>query len=160
MRIDIEKIKIQQVVDAIQAQYPDDDQLLADMVEGETDLYTIAGRLLEANEHDNGMLASLDSQIADRQSRKARFKLRVSSRRDAILDLMQVAKADKLELAEATISVRKVAPKLKVVQPDLVPDELCKFTRKPDMAAIKASNDTVDGTAMDNGGYSLTVRTK
>lgn len=160
MRIDLEKIRIKQIVEAIQAAYPDDEQLLADTIEGETELYTIAERLLSANEHDSAMLDALTAQIADRQSRKARFKSRVDARRELILELMQLAKTDKMELPEATISVRKINPKMTIVDADMVPDSYCTFVRKPDMAAIKAATIHVTGTTMDNGGYGLTVRTK
>ena len=47
-----------------------------------------------------------------------------------------------------------------VVDENLLPDELCRVTRKPDMAAIKQLNELIPGVTMDNGGTSLTIRRK
>jgi len=47
-----------------------------------------------------------------------------------------------------------------VVDENLLPDELCRITRKPDMAAIKQLETIIPGLAMDNGGTSLTIRRK
>jgi hypothetical protein len=70
----------------------------------------------------------------------------------------------KLPLPEATLSLRTLKPSPKVVDEEAVPDELCKFVRKPDMEKIKEAVDAhpelPPGVIMSNGGASLTVRRK
>lgn len=160
MRIDLAKIDIQRIAEAVSLAYPDDDNLLADTLEGETELYEIVGKLLGKIEDANGDVNALKEQIANRAERKGRAESRIKAIRETICQLMDVARLDKLTLPEATLSRRVVAPKTIVQNADLVPDEYCTFTRKPDMAAIKAAGEVIDGTTLDNGGVSLTVRMK
>jgi hypothetical protein len=66
-------------------------------------------------------------------------------------------------LPEATVSVRTLGPRPKVVDEDALPDTLCKFVRKPDMKAIEDAlerGESIPGVVMTNGGASLTVRRK
>lgn len=151
-----------QQIAAVRAMLPDDEdeRLLHDSLEGLTDLHDYAGTLLSLNEDDEGVVNALAEQISDRKARQDRAKARIETRRDMIKALMEMAGIDKLVLPEATISKRDVAPKVIVVDEGLLPDTLCKFTRKPDMAAIKALETLLPGLAMDNGGVSITVRRK
>lgn len=165
MRLDLTKIQVSAVAAMLRdmlAGEPDD-QLLADMLEAETDLYEMSRRILDWIEDEEGDQASLKTQIEDRQSRKQRSENRVVAHRQALMALLECAGLDKLTLPEATVSVRKVAPKPIVVDEAALPDELCRFSRKPDMAAIKAEVEAgraVSGVSFDNGGISLTVRRK
>lgn len=138
----------------------DDERLLLDTLEGETDLFELSKRLLDGIERDEGDVNALAVQIEDRRARQARAKARVEARREAIGALMECAGVDKLQLPEATVSWRRTAPKLIVTDEAAIPDALCTFTRKPNMAAIKAAADPVPGTTLDNGGTSITVRRK
>ena len=151
-----------QQVAAVVAMLPDDgdEQLRLDCLEGETDLHEFASRLLAHNEDDEGIVNALAEQIDDRKVRQDRAKTRIQHRRDMLKALMDMAGIDKLALPEATISKRDVAPKVIVVDEALLPDSLCKFSRKPDMAAIKALETLLPGLSMDNGGTSITVRRK
>ena len=151
-----------QQIAAVRAMLPDDEdeRLLHDSLEGLTDLHDYVGTLLSLNEDDEGVVNALAEQISDRKARQDRAKARIETRRDMIKALMEMAGIDKLVLPEATISKRDVAPKVIVVDEGLLPDTLCKFTRKPDMAAIKALAPPLPGLAMDNGGVSIKVRRK
>ena len=153
-------------VSAIVAMLADDEdqQLLADMLEGETNLHEFASRLLAQNEDDEGVVNALGEQIDDRKSRQDRAKKRIASRRDMLMAMLDIARLDKLTLPEATVSVRDVAPKIIFPQPDLVPDAYCKFDRKLDREKLKEIVNGPDGlpswATMDNGGRSITVRRK
>lgn len=144
----------------------DEDQaLLADMLEGETDLYEFASRLLRQNEDDEGVVNALSEQIDDRKARQDRAKKRISSRRDMLMALMDIARVDKITLPEATVTKRAVAPKLIFPSVELVPDQYCKFDRKLDRDKLKLIDpNSPDGlpswATMDNGGQSITVRRK
>jgi hypothetical protein len=164
MRADITAIQVKAIVTHLRDALGEepDEQLILDTLEGETDAFELARKLLDGIERDEGDCAALISQIQDRNERKARAEKRVAGRREAIMAIMECAGIDKLPLPEATCSLRKVAPKPIVTDPDALPDALCKFTRKPDMAAIKAAaiNEPLPGVAFDNGGLSLTIRRK
>jgi len=137
-----------------------DERLLLDSLEGETDLFEHVRRLLDRMERDEGDKQALAEQIEARKARKDRCDARIKAMRETVGALMECAGIDKLPLPEATVSVRKLAPKLVVTDADALPDELCTFTRKPNLAAIKEAETPPPGTALDNGGVSLTVRRK
>ncbi len=152
-------------VAAVVAMLPDDDdqQLLADMLEGETDLHSFASKLLAQIEDDEGVVNALSDQIDDRKVRQDRAKNRIAGRREMLMAIMDIARLDKLVLPEATVSKRDIAPKVVYPNLDLVPDEYCKFDRKLDRDKLKAldtSNGLPSWAAMDNGGQSITVRRK
>lgn len=161
MRMDL---TIQQVsAVALMLADDDDEQLKLDTLEGQTDLYELTGFLLGRIEEDEGVILALKEQIGDRQHRKAAAERRIEKRREAVKALMECASIDKLPLPEATLSVRDVPPKAIVVDEAAVPDEFCKFTRKPDLTAIKAgleAGTVIPGVSRDNGGTSLTIRRK
>jgi len=162
-RLDLTKIQVGAVHAMLHDQLAEDERFYLDTLEGETDLYELTRLLLGRIEEDEGVQSILAEQVADRTARKQRAGERVKHNREAIMALLQSAGLDKLTLAEATLSVRNVAPKAIVTDEAAVPDDFCKFTRKPDMAAIKAgmeSGAVVPGVALDNGGNSLTIRRK
>lgn len=162
-RIDLTKMQIAAVVTHLRdllGEEPDE-QLLADSLEGETDLYEMSRRILEWIEREEGDQAALKVQMEERQMRKKRSEERTKAHRSTLMALMECAGLDKLKLPEATLSIRSIAPKPIVTDPDSIPDEFCTFIRKPDMAAIKAGVETgraVSGISFDNGGTSLTIR--
>lgn len=143
----------------------DDEQLKLDMIEGETNLHELVRAMLDENERDQSFIEALDEQIADRSARKERFELRIEARRNAICRLMDSAMLTRLLLPEATLSMRTIAPRPKVLEPRDLPDEFVTLvmTRKPNIAAIKeavARNESIPGVIMTNGSTSLTVRRK
>jgi hypothetical protein len=140
-----------------------DEQLKLSTLEGETSLYELVSQLLAENENDEGMVAGIKVQIDERKERKARFESRIEARRNAIISLMDCAQQRKLPLPEATVSVRTLGPRPKVTDEDALPDECCKFVRKPDMDAIEAAlerGESVPGVVMSNGSSSLSIRRK
>lgn len=160
MRIDLTKMQVGAVATMLRDVLTEDERLYLDTLEGETDLNECIRQLLDKIEEDEGIQAALAEQIADRAARKARAAERVKHNREAIQALLDCAGLDKLQLPEATLSVRKVPPKAIVTDPDALPDEYCTFVRKPNMTAIKEAETPPPGVSFDNGGISLTVRRK
>lgn len=163
MRLDLTRIQVEAVATALRDELADDERAYLDTLEGETDLYEWARRLLARIEEDEGNKAALSEQISDRQARKQRADSRIDANRRALMALLDCARLDKLTLPEATISVRDVPPKAIVNDEAAIPDELCRFKQTPDMSAIKAEVEAgraVSGVTLDNGGRSLTVRRK
>jgi hypothetical protein len=160
MRYDLTVMQVQAVMAMLGDELADDEALKLDTLEGETDLFELVRKLLDAIENAEGEVEILAAQMAARKERRDRAAKRIEAHRRAIMALMECAHIDKLPLPEATCSLRKLAPKAIVTDASLLPDALCKIERKPDMAAIRACPDVtgLPGVALDNGGVSLTVR--
>lgn len=159
-RLDLTKIQVEAIAAHLRDQLDDDERAYLDTLEGQTDLFEWVRRLLGKIEEDEGNVAALKEQIADRTARKSRAEQRIETTREAIKALLDCARLDKLVLPEATLSVRDVPPKAIVTDETAVPEEFCRITRKPDMAAIKAAEGPIPGVTFDNGGQSLTIRRK
>jgi hypothetical protein len=163
--IKIAKRDIDRVLDDLNAFLGDDEQLKLDMLEGETDLFSIIRQLLNENEADEGIILALEEQIGSRQLRKDRAKARIDRRKTAMSQLMDCAQTTKLGLPEATLSLRTLQPRPKVVDVDQLPDAFVKVSqvRKADNDAIAVAIEggaSIPGVVMTNGGSSLTVRRK
>jgi hypothetical protein len=140
-----------------------DERLKLSTLEGETELCEIVSMLLAENEDDEGMTESIKAQIEVRRERIARFERRIETRKNAIVSLMDTAVLTKLPLPEATVTLRTLKASPKVTDEEALPDDYCRFIRKPDMAAIKEAFEKgipVPGVILTNGGASLTVRRK
>lgn len=164
MRVDLTKMQIEAVVTMLRDEFADDDErLLLDTLEGETDLFEMTGKLLNWIEQDEGAVVALKAQVDDRSERRRRFEGRIAAKREAVMALLDCAGLDKLQLPEATLSVRDLPPKPLVADEDALPDELCRVKRTPDMALIRAALDAgeaVAGVTLNNPGRSLTIRRK
>ena len=141
-----------------------DEQLKLSTLEGETELCEIVSMLLAENEDDEAMVRGIKDQMDFRRERIARLERRIDTRKNAIVSLMDTAQTTKLPLPEATVTVRTLRPSPKVADEEALPDDYCKFVRKPDLEAIKAAFEAGKplpaGVVLSNGGASLTVRRK
>ena len=164
MNLDPHNVRTQ--IDNLKARFPEvweDDDLLSDMLEGSTELHEFLTRIEDRRQHAVTMSAALATRIADCETRQKRYENQEQAMRALALSLMQQAGVSKVELPEATLSIRKGAARIVVVDDASVPDDLCKFTRTPDKTKIKA---LIDGGASpnwavrDGGADSLSVRTK
>jgi hypothetical protein len=142
-----------------------DDQLKLSTLEGETELNEIVSALLAENEDDEAQIEGIKVQIDQRKERKARFEARIEARKNAISSLMDCARITKLPLPEATVSLRTLAPRPKVVDAAMLPAAFTieEVVRKPDTDAIEEAlmhGASIPGVVMTNGGSSLSVRRK
>lgn len=143
-----------------------DEQFKLSTLEGETQLMELVSELLSGNEDDEGMIAQVECQIDTRKERIARFERRVEARKSAVISLMDCARITKLPLPEATVSLRTLSPRPKVIDADQLPDEFVTIAivRKPNTDAIKeafeAGKPLPPGVVITNGGASLSVRRK
>lgn len=164
MRLDLTLMQVKAVSDMLADAYGDDEQLLLDTLEGQTDLYELVAKLLDGIERDEGDMKVLAEQISDRTMRSKRAAHRVKARREAISALMEAARVESLKLPEASVSWRLTAPKLAINDPQAVPDEFTAIKRVPDKALIDAAF-TTDGDlpnwlSVDPAKPSITVRRK
>lgn len=134
----INRAKIAAVAEGLRAAC-DDEDLILDCLEAETELFEVVRILLEQNESDEGNKVALSEQMAARKERRDRCDARIEARRKLIAHLMRDAGLTKLPLPEATISLRDVKAKLAINDPSAVPHEFCEQAWKPKMDEIKAS---------------------
>jgi hypothetical protein len=162
-RYDITTIQVKAIADMLRDE--EDDILLADMLESETDLHPMLEKLLWWIEQDEGNAAALKAQIDDRTERKRRFEARIAAKRDAVTALLDCAGLDKITLPEATLSVRQLPAKLAVTDPAAVPEEFTVSVPRPNLDAIKAHFNPADPVLpnwlrLDPPKPSLTIRRK
>ena len=117
----------------------DDAELYRDMLEGETDLFRIVGKLHASLASDRELLAGIAERAADLDARKKRIAARSDNTKAAIGAFLRAASLPNIELAEATYSVRDGKAKIEVIDAEAVPLELCRMVTAPDKAKINAA---------------------
>lgn len=149
------------------ATYPglaEDDQALADTIEGETDFNALVVALIDSAEDDKAMALAIGSRIADLQARQSRIDARVEKKRSVVAAAMEAAGVRKIEEAAFTISLRNNPGKLIVTDEAAIPTEYWreKITRSIDKKSLAdaLAAGSVPGADLSNGSVSLTIRTK
>ena len=133
--------------------YADDDRLLLDMIEGQTDVFELLDRVVEASMAD-AVLAELAA------ARARRLKARQDHLRQTALQILEALEITApIERPSYTASISRRAKAI-VTDEALLPPSL--FRRAPDMHAIhKALKEApVSGATMGNPVPFLTIRTR
>jgi Siphovirus Gp157 len=137
MRLDLTLAQISSVMATLKAaQVDDDEKLVTDAIEGETDAYEVLGSLLRQHDHFQALANGAKANKTDVAVRQARFEAKVEAFRSAMLSVVEMTGLDKITLPQATISMREIKAKLVLVSPEAVPNEFCKHV--PDLEKIKA----------------------
>jgi hypothetical protein len=136
MNVQIQAAEIARIADMLAPLCDDDDTLFADMMEGESDLFAIVSRLHGQIASDEELLAGITERQAHLAERKRRLSDRVTATMAAIGKFLRAATLPKIELPEATYSVRDGKPTLRIVDPDAVPDGFRKIKSEPNKTAI------------------------
>lgn len=134
---------------------PEDADLLADMLEAETDLHGLLAWADEKMREELRIVNALKPEKDALSSRISRAKKREEKLRALSLSLLDAAQSKKVTLDRVTFSLSTVKPKRIVVNALALPETCMKWS--PDMAAIKASDEMPEGCAMDNGGKSIRI---
>jgi hypothetical protein len=163
MRLDPLAVRLQ--INALKVSYPDlmdDDEAWAVTLESETDLDQMLTSIVRRIEDTKALVIGTKDRFEELKARKDRFENRVEALRGLAFKLMEAANIHKLELPEATFTLRSVPPAVVIVDEGLLPDIACKFERKPDKAKIKdlLYSGIVAGAAMSNGGRTISIRVK
>lgn len=141
----------------------DDEQLRADVLEGETSLDEVLERLWQIECESKGMIAAIAERQKDLQARKKRFEHRVEVMRALMLSVLRRADLPKRELTEFTVSRRAGSASVHIDDADAVPRQLCKVSYSPDKTAIKKQleeGELVPGAILVTGTETVSVRTK
>jgi hypothetical protein len=143
-----------------------EDDLIADMIEGEGDAMAGVSRLLRWMAERNAYIAALKEAASDMAERRKRFEEGVDTARAALATFMDTVGLTKLERPEATLSLRPAGPSV-VYGADFnaegLPEELRRWKCEADRPAVKAAleaGEEVPGATLNNGGTVLTVRVK
>ena len=140
-----------------------DEQLLADSLEGSTDLHeflTVAvKRICEAEACADG-IGDLIREVKERQQR---FEQRGEAMRAMAFKLMSAADVRKVELPQATLSIRAGQPRVTITDEARLPEHCIRIKREPDKVRIRellSQGEPVAGAEMSNREEVLAVRIK
>lgn len=135
--------EIKRVAEMLAPHCDGDGDLFRDMLEGETSLVELVEKLHQHIAEDSERLAGIDARMADLKARSNRLHDRVGAAKGMIGQLLRAAQLKRLELPEATYSVRDGKPSLRIVDPAAVPEEYTRVKIEPDKTAInEAFRDT------------------
>lgn len=149
--------------------YPElmeDEVLRADVIEGETDIKAILASFLDKARESETMQEAIKIRIDAMSARKARYQRHEEGLRTIILSLLETMGMKTLALPEATLSISTRKPKAFVSNIDALPAEyvITETVKKVDKDRLKEALDAGGplpaGVSLDNGGRSLTVRTR
>ena len=142
----------------------DDEGMRFDLVEGETGLIEAIDAVIERMIEVEGFSDSIDATIKKLRERKERFERQSDHIRAMLQHALTVAELRKLERPAATVSLRKVAPNLVVLEESQIPSEYF-VTGEPKLDRRRLAEDvkagaSVPGTTLSNGGETISVRLK
>lgn len=146
--------------------FADDEDLIADAIEGETDAMEAVSRLLRWMAEKQSHAAILGDLVSNYGTRKKRYEEAVKSARGALARFMDETGLTRIERPEATLSMRQGSPTVIYpadLDPESLPEQFRRWTCDADKAAIKEAmlaGEEVPGLTLSNGETSLTVRVK
>jgi len=127
----------------LQAAHPevfagDDDALLNDTIEGETDLKEFLDReVIVSVLLAEAMAEAIDKVVATLRKRQGRFERRSEVLRTLAHKLMDEAGVRSMVCDAATLSIRTGQPKVVITDEAALPDRLCRIKREPDKRLIR-----------------------
>lgn len=162
LQVDVANLEL--IVRHLISEHPelaDDEELLQDTLEGETDFDGVMRRLVIMARVADVSKKACDDLADDMAQRALRWEKKKAVARGTILRLMQMANIPKRKLPEATISL--VKPRTSVtMDPDLLPDAYMTTIRKPVASAIvKAAleaGEAIPGAQLVTGPQGLLIR--
>lgn len=145
----------------------DDAELVADAIEGETDLVEAIDAAMAEIDECELLIAGLKAKETEFEARRKTIERRAERVRALIEQAMFATDQKTMKLPTATISLTQRAPGLVVTNEADIPSRFFveqerpapKLDKKALAAAIKAGEE-VPGATLDNGSVSLSVRRK
>jgi hypothetical protein len=165
MSLEFAAITYRAIRDRIRADDPQiDEQILADTVEGLTDLHEIVAAIVRSALADEALATGLKVRIAEMQERLDCLQDRAAKRRKIAKDVMVELDLKKITAPDFTISIRPGLPHLLVLDEAAVPSMYWE-PRDPRLDRQGLLNDLKDGAditgvALSNPEPVLSVRTK
>jgi Siphovirus Gp157 len=165
MNLSFAAVTYRTVRDRIRTEDPQiDEQTLADIVEGLTDLHEVLAAVIRAALADQALATGLEGRIGEMQARRDRLQDRATKRRQIAKDVMVELDLKKLSAPDFTASIRPGTPALMVIDETAVP---CIYwePREPRLNRQGLANDLkqgaeIAGVALSNPEPVLSVRTR
>lgn len=149
---------------ALMVEFPqlkDDEELLADTLEGETDLNSLAERLVTMVKEADAAAEAMAARIGKLRERQTRTTMRMNFYRSLLLRLLSETGVKKVATVEGNVSVVNSGPRVIIIDETAIPDEYCRTKKEPDKTAIKnalTSGKHVSGASLSNSGVTLMIR--
>lgn len=148
--------------DQLAALGQEDPDLLADMIEGETNLHEALAYLTAKINEDRAQVAGIEMYEGKIASRKKRLKTRIENCRALLALGMEVAGLKRIDTPAASVSLTAAQPKLIVTDESAIPARFWKAADpKLDMNAVKGeikAGAVVPGCELSNGAPTVTIR--
>jgi hypothetical protein len=158
---------VRQQIENLKVLYPDlaeDDEAWQISLDSETNLNDFLTEIVRRIEDNKALTIGTKDRFEELKARKERFEHRIEYLRELLFKVMHAAELAKIELPEASLSLRAGQQQLiGDADPATLPDELCKISRDLDRAAIKdalKTGKTVPGFQLSNSPPSLSIRVK
>lgn len=164
LNVDIASFKAQW--DELLKAYPElaeDEELRVDVLEAETDLHRLAGRILDMKLTARAMAAGAKLRRQELNERIGRFERQEDAYTALLHSLMATADVQKLTLPEATVSITKPRKKVNIIDINELPQGFYEVARKAMTAEIKSAleaGEHIPGAELVLGDEGLMVRTK
>lgn len=146
----------------IHPELADDDWQLS--IESETDLHELLTNIVHQIDDSKALVIGTKARFEELAARKDRFERRIEALRELAFKLMHAAEVAKVELPEATLSLRAGTQQLVGdADPTTLADEFCKISRDLNRTAIKdalKAGQTIPGFQLSNATPSLSIRIK
>lgn len=142
-------------------QLADDEELLADTLEGETDLNTLAGKLVTMVRENDMMAEAISARIGALRERQTRSTMRMNFLRGLLHRLLTESNITSVKTVEGNVSVVNSPEKVIIIDEAAIPDEYCRIKKEPDKTAIKKalnSGKHISGASLSNGGTTIMIR--
>lgn len=138
-----------------------DEDLIHDMVEGETDFFEAVERALDEIGECEIVAAGIKDMQSKLASRLSRTNARAERLRGLIDQAFQMAEVKSHKFPGATITTKRVPPKLIITDEASIPSQFYtpqppSLDRKALAEAVKAG--PVEGASMSNGGFTIQIR--
>lgn len=164
--LDLDSIAIKNQIESLKIAFPElleDDEAWLISLESQSDLFEYLRTVERKREDAAALEEALSTTIDALRQRKARFERREQAMRALMFSAMQWAELTKLEMPEATLSIRQGTPKVVIMDESAIPDEFMRIKKEPDKTLIKTALNNfedVPGATMSNVEPVLAVRVK
>lgn len=157
-------MELEREIQTLLEQFPqlkDDQDLLADMLEGQTDFNEVIAALAKDIKLAKANVAGIKEVAKELKERQSRFEAKEEFCRSLIHKLMDAAGVKKLTLPVATVNITNVSPSVMILDESAIPDDFMRIKKEPNKTAIKAALETgqsIAGAVMSNGSTTVSIR--
>lgn len=141
----------------------EDEDLRADVLEGETDFHSIAARILRRKLDARVMSSAIKERKQEIAERQARYERQEDGYTALLKSLLIAAGVDKLTLPDATVSITKPRIVVEITDETAIPQGFVEIKRIPKKAEIKKAleaGEIIPGAALGLSDDGIMVRTK